>query len=107
MLGFISRMFGGNKSQKDIRIIQPMVDRVLEHYAAYQSLPNDQLRAKTTEFRERIREHLSKIDEQVADLNKKGEELPFSDINGKDAIYQEVDQLKKDRDKQIEEVLEE
>ncbi len=100
-------MFGGNKSQKDIRIIQPMVDRVLEHYAAYQSLPNDQLRAKTTEFRERIREHLSKIDEQIADLNKKGEELPFSDINGKDAIYQEIDQLKKDRDDQIEAVLEE
>lgn len=107
MLGFISRMFGGNKSQKDIRIIQPMVDRVLEHYAAYQSLSNDQLRAKTVEFRERIREHLSKIDEKIADLNKRGEELPFSDINGKDAIYQEVDQLKKDRDKEIEEVLEE
>ena len=99
-------MFGGNKSEKDIKIIRPMVDGVIQHYASYQSLSNDQLRAKTAEFRERIREHLRAIDEQIAGLNTKGEGLPFSDINGKDAIYQEVDQLKKDRDDQIEEVLE-
>ena len=39
--------------------------------------------------------------------NKKAEELPFNDLLGKDAIYQEVDKLKKDRDKKIEEILEE
>jgi preprotein translocase subunit SecA len=107
MLGFISKMFGGNKSIKDIRIIQPMVDRTLAYGSEYQALSNDQLRTKTTEFKERIREHLGQIDEQIADLNKKGEELPFSDINGKDAIYQKIDQLKKDRDKEIESILEE
>ena len=37
---------------------------------------------------------------------KQAEELPFNDLMGKDAIYQEVDKLKKDRDKKIEEVLE-
>jgi preprotein translocase subunit SecA len=107
MLGFISKMFGGNKSEKDIRIIQPLVDRTLQYGSEYQAMSNDQLRAKTTEFKERIREHLSKIDTEIADLNKKGEELPFSDINGKDLVYQEIDRLKKDRDKEIEEILEE
>jgi len=106
MLGIISKIFGGNKSEKDIRNIQPLVAQINQHFAAYQSLTNDQLRAKTAEFKERIREHLSNIDGEIAELNTKAEELPFNDISGKDAIYQQVDQLKKDRDEQIEEVLE-
>src|ERR1700709_1628379 len=106
MLGILSKIFGGNKSEKDIKHIQPLVGQVNQHFAACQSLSNDQLRAKTVEFRARIREHLSKLDIQITDLNKKAEELPFSDITGKDVIYQEVDQLKKERDEQIEEALE-
>jgi preprotein translocase subunit SecA len=106
MLGFLSKIFGGNKSEKDIKTIQPIVEQVNQHVASYQSLSNDQLRAKTVEFRQRIKDHLSKIDTQIEELNKKAEGLPFSDINDKDVIYQEVDQLKKDRDEQIEEVLE-
>ncbi|MES1160958.1 MAG: preprotein translocase subunit SecA, partial [Bacteroidota bacterium] len=106
MLGLLSKIFGGNKSEKDIKVIQPLVGQINQHFASYQSLSNDQLRAKTLEFRARIKEHLTKIDTEIADLNKRAEELPFSDISGKDVIYQEVDQLKKDRDEQIEEVLE-
>jgi preprotein translocase subunit SecA len=106
MLGILSKIFGGNKSEKDIKIIQPIVGQVNQHFAAYQSLTNDQLRAKTVEFKTRIKDHLSKIDTQIADLNKQAEELPFSDISGKDVLYQEVDELKKERDEQIEEALE-
>ncbi|MHA4808757.1 preprotein translocase subunit SecA [Flavitalea flava] len=106
MLGFISKIFGGNKSEKDIKLIQPLTGRINQHFAAYQSLSNDQLRAKTVEFRDRIKDHLSKIDTEIADLNKRAEELPFSDINGKDVIYQEIDKLKKEKDEQVEEVLE-
>jgi preprotein translocase subunit SecA len=107
MLGFISKIFGGNKSEKDIRIIQPIVEEIKRQYAACESLSNDQLRAKTAEFRQRIKDHLSKTDTEIAELNRKAEELPFSEINGKDVLYQEIDQLKKDRDVQIEEILDE
>ncbi|MBO9200933.1 MULTISPECIES: preprotein translocase subunit SecA [Niastella] len=107
MLGFLSKMFGGSKSEKDINIIRPIVDQINKHFAAYQSLSNDQLRNKTQEFRSRIKAHLEKIDSEIASLNKQAEELPFSDIVGKDAIYQQVDALIKDRDKQIEEILKE
>src|SRR6201991_2621442 len=106
MLGILSKIFGGNKSEKDIKHIQPLVGEVNQHFTAYQSLSNDQLRAKTVEFRARIREHLSKLDTKIDELNKRAEELPFSDITGKDVIYQEIDQLKKERDELIEEVLE-
>ncbi|HXB94334.1 MAG TPA: hypothetical protein VNU70_04210, partial [Puia sp.] len=106
MLGILSKIFGGNKSEKDIRQIQPLVEEINRHFAAYQSLTNDELRAKTEEFRSRIREHLGDTDTKIAELNKQAEELPFSDITGKDVIYQEIDKLKKERDEQIEEVLE-
>src|ERR1700744_4234238 len=106
MLGILSKIFGGNKSEKDIKSIQPLVVEVNKHFATYQSLSNDQLRGKTAEFRSRIKEHLNEIDTQIAGLNQKAEALPFNEINGKDVIYQEIDELKKERDEQIEEVLE-
>lgn len=106
MLGIISKLFGGNKSDKDVKKIMPQVQKINEYFAAYASLSNDELRGKTTEFRQRIQEHLKAIDEEIAEKNKAAEELAFSDLSGKDAIYQEVDRLKKDRNKKIEEVLE-
>ncbi|MBL7738018.1 MAG: preprotein translocase subunit SecA [Chitinophagaceae bacterium] len=107
MLGFISKIFGGNKSEKDVKKILPLVEKVNQHFAAYASLSNDQLRNKTQEFRQRIKEHLAETDAEITAKNKAAEELPFSDLTGKDTIYQEVDKLKKGRDKKIEEALEE
>src|SRR6185503_18012499 len=104
MLGFIQKIFGGSKSEKDVKKISPVVDKVNHHFAAYASLSNDQLRHKTQEFRQRIKAHLAGIDAEMAAKNKEAEDLPFNDLMGKDAIYQEVDKLKKDRDKKIEEV---
>src|SRR6266487_781418 len=107
MAGLFSSLFGGNKSEKDVKKIWPRVAVINEHFASYQSLTNDQLRNKTNEFRQRIQDHLKDIDAEIAEKNKQAEELPFNDLLGKDAIYQEVDKLKKDRDKKIEEVLDE
>ena len=107
MLGFISKIFGGSKSEKDVKKIEPYVGKINQFFTAYQSLSNDELRNKTQEFRQRIKEHLSEIDAEIAAKNTAAEELFFNDLMGKDSIYQEVDKLKKDRDKKIEEVLEE
>ncbi|MFT3675729.1 MAG: hypothetical protein QM781_07525 [Chitinophagaceae bacterium] len=106
MLGIISKLFGGNKSDKDVKKILPIVEQVNQHFASFASLSHDQLRNKTQDFRQRIREHLKEIDSNIEARNKEAEALPFSDLSGKDAIYQEVDKLKKDRNKQIEEILE-
>jgi preprotein translocase subunit SecA len=106
MLGILSKIFGGNKSEKDIKQIRPLVGEINQHFSAYQSLSNDQLRAKTAEFKARIKDHLREIDTKIEELNARAEALPFGDINEKDVIYQEVDGLKKERDDQVEEVLE-
>src|SRR5215475_4041895 len=105
MAGILAKIFGGNKSEKDVKKIQHYVEDINKHFNSYQSLSNDDLRNKTQEFRQRIKEHLSEIDAEIAQKNKDAEELPFNDLLGKDAIYQEVDKLKKDRDKKIEEAL--
>ncbi len=106
MIGFISKLFGGNKSEKDIKSIMPRVEQINQFVAAFTSISNDDLRAKTSEFKQRIKDHLREMDTSIADLGKKAEELPFSDISGKDTIYIEIDELKKKRDDLIEEVLE-
>jgi len=106
MFGFISKLFGGSKSEKDVKKIMPMVEKTNSFFASYQSLSNDQLRSKTQEFRQRINDHIKDIDEEIARQNTAANELPFNDLTGKDAIYQQVDKLKKDRDKKIEEALE-
>jgi preprotein translocase subunit SecA len=105
MIGFISKLFGGNKSEKDIKGIMPRVEEINQFVAAYTLLSNDVLRAKTDEFKLRIKEHLQEVDSSIAELGKKADELPFSDISGKDALYIEIDELKKKRDDLIEEVL--
>src|SRR4029079_9986565 len=107
MIGFISRLFGGNKSDKDVKRILPVVQNINQHFASYASISNDELRNKTQAFRQRIQEYLAQTDESIAQKNKQAEELPFNDLMGKESIYQEVDKLKKERDKKIEEVLQE
>ncbi len=104
MIGFLSKLFG-NKSEKDVKKLQPVVQKINQYFNEYASLSNDELRNKTQEFRNRIKDHLAATDEAIAEKNKQAEELPFADLLGKDAIYQEVDKLKKERDKKIEEVL--
>ena len=105
MLGLISKLFGGSKSEKDVKKILPQITKINTYFAQYQSLSNDALRNKTVEFKARIQEHLSEINQKIAEKNEAAEALPESDINGKDAVYNEVDKLKKERDEKIEEAL--
>ncbi|MFM2326189.1 MAG: hypothetical protein RIR31_391, partial [Bacteroidota bacterium] len=106
MLGIISKLFGGNKSEKDVKKITPQVEKINQFFAQYQSLSNDALRGKTAEFKQRIAAHLTIIDKDIADKKQAAEDLPIAEINSRDIIYKEIDELKKTRNKQVEEILE-
>ena len=101
----LSKLFGGNKYEKDIKLIEPLVVKINEEYAKLSSLSHDQLRNKTNEFKDRIKAHLSEIDLQIETLRTEADVPGFDDVDRKDEIYKEVDQLIKDRDKKIEEIL--
>jgi preprotein translocase subunit SecA len=105
MLKFLGKLLGGNKSEKDVAQIRPIVEKINGFFQQYQSLSNDQLRNKTQEFKQRIKEHLKDIDAEIAAKQADADALPPSEIHVKDEIYKEVDKLKKDRDKKIEEAL--
>jgi len=103
MLNFLSKLFGGSKSEKDVKKIQPIIDQINQHFTSYASLSNDALRGKTQEFRARIQAHVKTIADQIADKKRQAEQT--ADIHAQSAIYKEVDQLIKDKDKQLEVVL--
>jgi preprotein translocase subunit SecA len=107
MLGIISKLFGGSKSEKDVKKISPQVEKINQFFAQYQSLTNDELRNNTAVFRKRIAAHLAVIDKEITDKKEAAEALPVAEINNRDVIYKEIDELKKTKDKQIEEILQE
>ena len=55
MLGFITKLFGGNKSEKDVADAKPIVAAINQEYEKLKSLSNDELRNKTNEFKEQIK----------------------------------------------------
>lgn len=105
MFGFVQKIFGGSKSEKDVKKLNPIIEKVNHFFDEYQSLTNNQLRNKTAEFRQRIQSQLTTIDGKIADLNANAEALPHTQLIEKDNIYKEIDQLKKERDKEIEKAL--
>ncbi|HEY1031122.1 MAG TPA: preprotein translocase subunit SecA [Flavipsychrobacter sp.] len=106
MIGFLSKLFGGSKSDKDVKRTQPIVAEINRIYGELQSLSHDELRNKTQEFRQQIREHLKDIDAEIAQQKAAAENFDAGDVQSREAVYNEIDKLVKKRDEQIEVVLE-
>ena len=105
MLKIISTLFGGSKSEKDVKKIQHLVGVINGHFEGYRAFDNDQLRAKTLEFKARIKAHTKELDSLIEAEQNKAEALSEGDLMARDAIYQNIDTIKKDRDQAIEKVL--
>ncbi len=102
MLKFLSKLFG-SKSERDIKAIMPLVNKIKEEYEKLAGLSHDELRAKTQDFKNRISTYLQDIDNEIADLKKNADST--EDMEEKTSIYDKIDKLTKDRDKKLEEVL--
>ncbi len=102
----LSKIFGGNKYEKDIKLLDPIVQSINDHFNSYASLTHDELRHKTVEFRERIAAHLSSIDQQIEALTASATALDAGQVDEKDDLFNQVDELTKDRDKELEVILE-
>lgn len=103
MLGFLAKIFG-SKSERDIKTLQPLVGQINEEYAKLASITNDQLRDKTLEFKSKIASDLADIDAKIATLKLKAEDATLQ-LAEKTALYEEVDALGKERDKELEKTL--
>jgi len=107
MINFINSLakkFFGTKADKDIQEIQPIVDEINKHFAGYSSLTNDQLRGKTKEFKQRIDAYLKSERDQIAALTAKAEQTE-TDVEEKESLYEQIDQIEKTVTTKVEEVL--
>ncbi|WP_454801684.1 preprotein translocase subunit SecA [Mucilaginibacter phyllosphaerae] len=104
MLDFFSKLFG-SKSDRDVKGIMPIVEKVKAAYAKLDQLTNDELRGKTIEFKETIAAGLAGIDAEIQAIKARTETELDVEVSEKVALYTQLDKLEKDRNKELEEIL--
>ncbi len=102
----ISKLFG-SKSDRDIKVLWPRVETINEYFEEYKHLSHDELRAKTSEFKERIANYLGDIDQEMQQYHDQMDQDPDMHPEEKEKLYEELDRLEKERDKQLEGILDE
>ncbi|WP_374959031.1 preprotein translocase subunit SecA [Gilvibacter sp.] len=92
LLDNVLKVFVGDKAKKDLGEIQPLVDQIKAKEGEMAQLTLDQLRAKSDTFRAQLREAQAETKQQIEALSEEAEAV--SDIQRKEDIYAEIDQLK-------------
>ena len=100
---FLGAIFG-NKSKRDMKEIQPWVEKIKAAYPEVEKLNNDELRAKTEELKKYIFESASKERENVVELKAKIETL---EIEEREGLFAQIDKLEKELLEIYEKALEE
>ena len=91
-LNFIQSLFG-NKSSRDMKLIQPFVEQIKTAYDEVKGLDNDQLRSKTKELQEFIREKGRAKLQEIEDLKATIEDTP---LDQREPIFNKIDKLDKE-----------
>mgnify|MGYP000598082689 FL=1 len=102
---FLSSIFG-NKSTRDMKEIQPWVDKIKAAYPEVAKLDNDGLRAKTEELKEYIRNSASKERAKADELRAGIENVELED---REEVFAQIDKIEKEileiYEKALDEVL--
>ena len=88
---FLSKLFG-NKSTRDMKLIQPLVENIKKAYPEIQSLSHDALRAKTQEIKKYVQGSADDLKQKIAEIKAKVEETPLEDRAG---LFAQIDKLEK------------
>ena len=89
---FLRSLFG-DKSSRDMKLIQPLVDKVKAVYPEIQALSNDDLRAKTKEIQKYVQESASEKIAKIAELKATIEDTPLDE---RETIFNQIDKLDKE-----------
>ena len=101
----LSSIFGGSKSEKDVQKLQPVVHEINEYFETYNSLSHDELRQKTSELRQRISDGLKGTDDKINAIKSEIDSMNIDEVVEKDNLYQEIENLEKDRNASLEKIL--
>jgi preprotein translocase subunit SecA len=108
MLGSVTKTLKklfGDKSEKDIKAAKPLVDKTKEFFEQFDSLTHDELRAKTNELKAKISAATKDLEKEKAELQKQVDDDPEMEIEKKEAIFKQIDDIVAKTDDKIEEVL--
>ena len=89
---FISKLFG-NKASRDMKEIQPWVNKVKAAYPAIQKLSDDELRAKTEELKKYIKDSAAEESKKVEELKAT---IESTDLEKREALFAQIDKLEKE-----------
>jgi preprotein translocase subunit SecA len=103
LLGILGKLFG-NKYDKDVKEITPLVDKINEEFSKLSSLSNNELREKTTEFKKQISDFISEEKSKIETLKEKSN-LTETKTEEKEDLYKEIDALEKTVIDKIEKIL--
>ena len=105
LLNSVLKVFVGDKTKKDLAGILPLISDINTHFDSYKDLSNDQLRNKTHGFKALLNTNLKKIEDQISALKLEVEQI--DDIDQKESLYQQIDELTAESRKIIANTLEE
>ncbi len=106
LLNSILRAIFGDKHEKDIKALLPTVEKINEEYEKLHNISNDELRQKTQQLRELIKERIKEDEQKINELKQKAEDEQ-TPVNEKEKLYKEIEKLEKKVDKEIEDTLNE
>jgi len=104
-LNSILKVFVGDKSEKDVKELQPLVEQVRSFEKQLEGLSHDELRDKTRTFKLKIAEDISEFTKKISELEE--EVKTSTDIDKNEDIYAEIDKLKEESYKVSEKTLSE
>ena len=105
LLNSVLKVFVGDKTKKDLAKILPLIDEINIHFNSFKNLSNDELRNKTLTFKDKLKSDLREVNQQIQKIKSKIEKI--EDIDQKEALYQQVDDLTTDGEKIIAKTLDE
>lgn len=83
----------GDKSSRDMKLIQPFVEEVKKKYPEIKALSNDQLRAKTKEIQQYVQQSAKEQKDKISKLKATIEDTP---IDEREEIFNQIDKLEKE-----------
>ncbi len=104
-MAFVTKVLGkilGNKSERDIREINPVIEQIKEEYKRIVKLSNDGLREESEKLKRIIQDRIQPEEDEIAELKIKVDEI---DIRESEKLYERIDRLEEIINEKIEEVL--
>jgi preprotein translocase subunit SecA len=104
MIGDILKKIFGDKSAKDKKLYWPYVEQATAALETVKALSDNELRAKTIEFKKIISDEKEVLENELTELRAKAEDLT-TPIEEKEQLFEKVERLEKEIDEQIEQSL--